>query len=160
MKSKKIRLIAVCFAALIVVVLINVILFTQKKAEVISDRCTTVLDTQDMSTEFSSRLNLVLVLRPEGTGYIDMSGNVNFQSRDYVAFREIKFSYEREEDDIFKMTHMELIKHASDSVPDKLMDSVFFSMSHEKARYMTVNRIHNAYIIGNLHSPVFMCVVK
>lgn len=58
------------------------------------------------------------------------------------------------------MNHISTVKHAADNTSDAIMDALFFSISKEKVRYMTVDRINNAYVIGNLHSPVFMCVVK
>lgn len=75
-------------------------------------------------------------------------------------FRDIRFNYQKEGDGIYRIFNITTIKYPSDDSPDALIDSVFFSTSHENERFMNLTKIKNAYVIGNLHSPVFMCVVK
>lgn len=160
MKIKNISVVAIIAFVGLAVIAVDVLLLGQKRKETLNDSCTSVLDAHNSAAGFQTLVNAVLVMNPNETAYIDLSGFVEYKTQKFVLAREIKFKYDKEGEDIYRLTDMGLVKHASDNAPDNLIDSVFFSMNHEKERFMTVKRIKNAYIVGNLHSPVFMCVVK
>lgn len=160
MKIKKTPFIITLLAILGLVISIVLFFLNQKRKEVHDDHCTAVMEFHDTESGFSAGMNVVLVLNPKEYGYIDMSGHVTYKGNYYTLSREIKFTYENEGNNIYKLSELTQIKQTSDTTPDRLMDSIFFSMSHEKARNMTLKRIRNAYVVGNLHSPVFMCVIK
>ncbi|MBS6004100.1 MAG: hypothetical protein KIC48_16555 [Citrobacter sp.] len=160
MKSKEKYLIINLLAITVTVVCIYAFYLNQKRKEVLNANCTAVMEYHDAMSGFSSEINVVLVLSPQEYGYIDMSGQVTYEGRGNTLNRKIKFAYEKEVDDIYMISGLTLIKQTSDTAPDGLMDRIFFTISHEKERNMTVKRVSNAYVIGNLHSPVFMCVVK
>ncbi|EHF4936930.1 FidL-like protein [Enterobacter hormaechei] len=160
MKIKNISVIAIIAFVGLVVIAVDVLLLGQKRKETLNDSCTSVFDTRDSAAGFQTQVNAVLVMNPNETAYIDLSGIAEYKNQKFVLSREIKFKYDKEGEDIYRLTDMGQVKHASDNAPDNLIDSVFFSMNHEKERFMTVKKIKNAYVVGNLHSPVFMCVVK
>lgn len=155
-KNKKILL--PCLVLLLIAC--NFIYFTLNRGEVFNDSCVAVLRTEEKNSEFNSTETLTLVLNPDKSGYIAFSGDINNHGKMMTLYRELRFKYEKESDDIYKMTNIETVKHSRDNAPDALVDSVFFSTQHEKARYMTLGKFKNSYVIGNLHSPVFICVVK
>lgn len=155
-KNKKILL--PCLVLLLIAC--NFIYFTLNRGEVFNDSCVAVLRTEEQNSGFNSTETLTLVLNPDKSGYIAFSGDINNHGKMMTLYRELRFKYEKESDDIYKMTNIETVKHSRDNAPDALVDSVFFSTQHEKARYMTLGKINNSYVIGNLHSPVFICVVK
>lgn len=138
----------------------NFIYFTLNQGEVFNDTCVSVLRTEEQKSGFLSTETATLVLKPDNNGYIAFSGDISNHGNVMTLLRELRFKYEKESDDIYKMTNIETVKHSRDNAPDALIDSVFFSTLHEKARYMTLGKIKNSYVIGNLHSPVFICVVK
>ncbi|MFP2826046.1 FidL-like protein [Citrobacter braakii] len=147
-----------CLVFLLVVC--NFLYFTLNRGKVLNDTCVSVLRTEEKTIDFHSTETTTLVLNPDNSGYIAFSGNISNNGRVMTLLRELRFKYVKESDNIYKMEKIETIKHSRDNTPDALVDSVFFSTRHEKARYMTVSKIMNAYVIGNLYSPVFICVVK
>lgn len=145
---------------LLAVITFNITYFTLNNGSVVNDTCVSVLRTHDFNNHFNSIETVKLVMSPDQTGYISLSGSMSSNNKTTTLFREIRFKYDKENDDIYKLFDIETVKHSRDNTPDILVDSFFFSTRHEKARYMTVSKITNAYAIGNLHSPVFLCVVK
>lgn len=160
MNNRLFRPLIVIPCLLLTVMLFNITYLTLHKGSILNDTCVSVLRTQEFNSHFMSTETATLVMNPDHSGYIAFSGSMKSNDKIMTLFREIRFTYEKESDDIYKISDIETVKHLRDNAPDTLVDSVFFSTSHEKARYMTVSKIMNAYVIGNLHSPVFMCVVK
>lgn len=160
MKIKHLSVISVIAFVALAVIVLDILFLGQKRKETLNDSCTAVFDTHDTASDFQTLVNAVMVMNPNESAFIDLSGIVEHRNQKYVLSREIKFKYDKEGEDIYRMTDLSMVKHGSDTAPDSLLDSIFFSINHENARFMTVKRIKNAYIIGNLHSPVFMCVVK
>lgn len=144
----------------LIMIVCNTVYFSLNRGGILNDACVSVLRTQEFTSNFISNETVTLVMNPDRSGYISFSGNMLLNGNATTLFRDIKFNYQKESDDIYKLYNIQTIKHSRDNAPDALVDSIFFSTSHEKARYMTVNKIKNSYVIGNLHSPVFMCVVK
>lgn len=138
----------------------NVLYFTSNQGENFNDTCVSVLRTEERISGFHSTETIRLVLNADNSGYIAFSGNINLHEKVMTLYREFRFTYEKESNGLYKLSNIETVKHSSDNAPDTLIDSVFFSTHNDKARYMTLGKIMNAYIIGNLHSPVFICVVK
>ncbi|KFK93399.1 hypothetical protein IV04_17190 [Serratia sp. Ag1] len=160
MKSKLKRPVFYLPALIIFIILCNILYFSYDRGAILNDSCVSVLRMQEFTTGFSSTETLTLVVNPNKSGYIALSGNVFYQGKPMILFREIRFRYEKETHDIYKLYDIETVKNSRDNTPDSLIESVFFSTKHQKPRYMIVRKIMNAYVIGNLHSPVFMCVVK
>lgn len=138
----------------------NILFFTSNQGEIFNDTCVSVLRTEERISGFHSTETIRLVLNTDNSGYIAFSGNINLHEKVMTLYREFRFTYEKESNGLYRLSNIETVKHSSDNAPDTLIDSVFFSTHHEKARYMTLGKIMNSYIIGNLHSPVFICVVK
>lgn len=160
MKSKfrKINLLLVLLVLMVIV--FNFFYFTFNRGEVLNDSCVSVFRIEDHTNELHSIETAKLVFNPDKSGYIALSGNVSEYGKVMTLSRDLNFKYEKENKNIYKMTNIETVKHSKDNVPDALFNSMFLSTQHEKARYMTVDKIMNSYVIGNLHSPVFICVVK
>ncbi|WP_334755839.1 FidL-like protein [Enterobacter quasiroggenkampii] len=160
MKSeiKKQKILLPCLV--LILIACNYIYFILNRGEFFNDSCVSVMRTEEQTSGFISTETVTLVLNPDKSGYIAFSGDINNHGKMMTLYRELRFKYEKESDDIYKMTNIETVKHSRDNAPDALVDSVLFSTQHEKARYMTLGKIKNSYVIGNLHSPVFICVVK
>ncbi|HHU0636855.1 TPA: FidL-like protein [Enterobacter hormaechei subsp. xiangfangensis] len=141
-------------------VLGNAIYFYLNRGDRLDVSCVSVLRTHEYAIGFKSTETATLVMSPNHSGYISFSGKVFYENKTMQFFREIRFNYHKEGDGNYKIFDINTFKHPSDNAPDALIDSVFFSTSQEKSRFMNLTKIYNAYVIGNLHSPVFMCIVK
>ncbi|MGG6196332.1 FidL-like protein [Pantoea allii] len=157
--NKKIKCVIV--AVFFVVTLAVLASILQKRAsEVFSGTCTSVFSMENFSSSFTSSVDATIVFRSDKSAYIAFSGQLDADNRTMILSRDMHLRYEKDSRNVYQMNHISTVKHAADNTSDALMDTFFFSISKEKVRYMTVDRINNAYVIGNLHSPVFMCVVK
>lgn len=159
MNVRKSYFISAVIILIAIMVIMDINYIEKRRKDLLNDSCTTVLEFHSLRSDFAAYLNTVLVLRPDETGYMDMTGRVETTGNHYVTSRTIKFSYLSEGDNIYYLEDMSTDKYASDNTPDNLMNSVFFSIS-KKGRYMTLEKINNGYIVGNLHSPVLICVAK
>ena len=148
----------VVFAALMLI--FNTLYFISVRGEVIKSSCFSVLRTSDESKHFRSALSLTLVMNPNMRGYISFSGDISLEEKKMVLSREINFSYKKDSDGIYKLYDFKTSKRLRDTAPDTIVDHFLFSSTHEKARLMTLSKIQNTFLIGNLHSPVFMCIKK
>ncbi|WP_434638748.1 FidL-like protein [Klebsiella sp. I138] len=157
--NKKIKYVFVAVFLLVTLAVIFSIL-QKRSSEVFSDTCTSVFSMENLSSSFTSSVDTMIVFRRDKSAYIAFSGQLNADNRTMILSRDIHFHYEKDSRNVYQMNHISTVKHAADNTSDAIMDALFFSISKEKVRYMTVDRINNAYVIGNLHSPVFMCVVK
>lgn len=145
---------------LILVIACNLLYFTVYRGKVLNDSCVSVMRTEEYTSGFYSTVTTTLVLNTDNSGYIAFSGDISNHGKTMTLLRELMFKYEKVSNSIYKMSNIETVKYPIDSAPDALVDSMFFSTQHGNARYMTVGKINNSYIIGNLHSPIFICVVK
>ncbi|WP_274242169.1 MULTISPECIES: FidL-like protein [unclassified Enterobacter] len=160
MKTKYLTAVSIITIVILAVLIVDLALLGQKRKETLNDKCTAVFEIHDTATGFWTVINAVLVMNPNDTAYIDLSGTVEHKQQKFVLSRQISFTYDKEGEDIYRLTGLGLSKHAQDNAPDPLIDRLLFSLNNERERFMTIKRVKNAYVAGNLHSPVFMCVVK
>lgn len=152
--------ISLLFLIIALSILVNLLYFYLNKGNSLNSSCISVLRTHEYANNFASTETATLVMNPNRKGYISFSGKILYEKKTMTFFRDIRFNYQKEGDGIYRIFNITTIKYPSDDSPDALIDSVFFSTSHENERFMNLTKIKNAYVIGNLHSPVFMCVVK
>lgn len=145
---------------ILLISIINIINLVLNSGGGLNFTCVSVLRTQDFTNDFISNETVTLVMKPDRSGYISFSGEISYKNKTTNFSRDIRYNYEKESGELYRFYDIITVKHPRDNTPDELVDSIFFSTSHDKARHMTASKIQNAYIIGNLHSPVFMCVVK
>ncbi|UWM63221.1 hypothetical protein [Enterobacter sp. CP102] len=137
------------------------ILWLQNESqEALDINCTTVFSVNNKELKFSSSLNGFFAFRPNGTGYSELAGNATSGDFNHVISRGVTFDYEKQSSNTYILKSLKLVKHTSDTADDDLMDRAFFSMSNEPYRYMSLYKIKNGFIMGNLHSPVLVCVTK
>lgn len=131
-----------------------------KASTTLNEECSTTFEYRNNHVGLIMPVNGTMVLRPNSTGMIELSGVVELNGSTYKLGRSITFEYERESDSIFRLKNMGLEIYAIDNLNNNFMDTNFFSIGGEYSRRMTLSIINNAFIIGNLLSPVFMCVIK
>lgn len=144
----------------VITIFCNVLFFSYDRGTILNDTCVSVFKIQEFNNEFSTIATSKLVMKSDKSGYVAFSGNASYEGKSMILSRDIRFKYEKESNDIYRIFDYETVKYSSDNTPDTLMDSVFFSTRSQKPRYIIVSKIMNAYVIGNLYSPIFMCVVK
>lgn len=156
--KKNIKKIAVI--SLFLVIVFDVIYFKSKVDDSLNEECSTTFVYKNNRAGLAMPVNGTLILKSNATGLIELSGIVSLRGSPHRLARVISFDYERENASVFKLTDMMLEKHSGDDLDNDFLDANFFSMKNEPSRHMILTKVDNAFIIGNLHSPVFMCVIK
>lgn len=121
--------------------------------------CSAIYSKRDKATGFYAQLNLFLHFNKNNTGYIDISGKAFNENKSYVAARAYNFSIHSQPGSIYHVTKITMSKRAADNMPDPVMDKLIFSIDSKDERYVKITKMDDAYVMSNLYSPAFICVV-
>ncbi|MBS0849428.1 hypothetical protein [Citrobacter sp. JGM124] len=122
--------------------------------------CSTSFRMQHNDPGFVARLNIFLQVKRDGSAFFDIIGKVDYLGEIYDVARTYHFNYQKESDSVYHLTQMNISRRSPETVDDKLMNSLFFSTTQEGGQYMRVTKMKNSYVINNLHSPLFVCIVN
>lgn len=108
--------------------------------------------------DFALQGTMTFRLDHDGLGEIGIDGVVNSKGEQSRLIRYVQFIYRPVDRTSFKMDNMKMIKGTRDNAPDKSIDDNFFSLALEARRVLTLHRVENGYLVGNLQAPAFMCL--
>ncbi|HKS35484.1 MAG TPA: hypothetical protein VJS14_17325 [Enterobacteriaceae bacterium] len=160
LKNKKITislLVALIIAALATLWIVTL---QKKKQHLFGSDCSATLSMSDKSARFAAKLNIYLNMRGDGTGYLDMTGTTNSGEVDERAARSYSFDYALQSGNTLHLTNIVLDKRAADTANDGLVDKLIFSIDSRTGRYVKIATFNNVWTIGNLYSPLFVCVIN
>lgn len=157
-KNKKIVLL-ICFMA----ILLSIFLFSIPEKEVrggVYFHCSTSFRLTHNNPNFNAGINVFLQLQKNGSGLIDLTGKVDSQGATFEVARTYHFNYEKQGDSLYHLTQINTSLRSSETVDDNLMNNLFFSTTPKEGRYLRMTKMENSYVINNLHSPIFVCIVN
>ncbi|MGL4724684.1 MAG: hypothetical protein ACRCWW_09315 [Scandinavium sp.] len=104
--------------------------------------------------------NIAFHFSPDLSGYASVSGGVDWQGNHYVLSRESRFRYTSVGKNTVQIHSVHFYADQRDNLPanftpDKLMESLFFRPP--PGRLVSIRRIANVWLIGNINSGVFAC---
>ncbi|WP_300000347.1 hypothetical protein [uncultured Cedecea sp.] len=146
-----------------VVIALLIFLFSASKKQMEGDvyfHCATSFQMKYNKPEFIAKLNIFLQLQRDGRGIFDISGKVYSQGETFDVARTYHFIHQREGGTVYHLTDIKTSRRNYESVDETLMNSLFFSATQKEGRYLRMTKMENSYIIDNLHSPVFVCIVS
>ena len=157
-KNKKVLLLI----GLMITILFFLVLITHNRdiKGGIDYHCSTSFRMQYNNPDFSARLNIFLQLQKNGTAFFDIIGKADYFGKNYDIARTYHFNYQKESDLVYHLTQISTSRRSPDTVDDNLMNSLFFSTTQKGGQYMRMTRMENSYIINNLHSPLFICIIN
>lgn len=100
----------------------------------------------------------VLTLKPDFTGRMQMSGSVTTNRNIQAVLRFVEFDYEIDSEEVLKLNNFRLSKYAGDSMDESFFHEEIIDLGPDKTHFFTLERVNDLIIIGNGHSPVFICV--
>lgn len=126
----------------------------------IREQCSTVFELSNNKNNVMMPAELVFILNPNGKGLINLRGEVKVDNTEYIISRVIKFRYKLSSNhkSVLILSDFNTIKYASDTMDDRLFNSEILDFSYGKTLYMVMQKFHDALILGNPFSPVFMCM--
>ena len=161
MKLKNKKTISVLIAAFVVVSTVIWIANIHKKENpALNNDCSAAFAMRDKAAHFTASLNLYLNMRDDNSGYLDMTGTVNSNGIDYTTARAWRFGYRLQSGNTLHLTEIAMDKRAADNAPDDVIDKLIFSTDPSTGRYVKIATLNNAWVIGNLYSPQFVCVIN
>lgn len=157
-KNKKIALL-ISFMAIV----LSIILFSIPEKEVrggVYFHCSTSFRLTHDNPGFNAGLNIFLQLQKNGSGLIDLTGKVDTQGKNFEVARTYYFNYEKQGDSVYHLTQINVSSRSYETVDHTLMNNLFFSTTPKEGRYLRMTKMENSYVIDNLHSPIFVCIVN
>ena len=143
----------------IVVTITWVMLVHRKNYSTLDNDCSAAVSIRDKSANFSARLNIYLSLHTDNTGYLDIVGRISEAGVSYTTARSWRFDYILKNGNSAYLTRLTMDKRAADNSPDGLVDRLIFSTDTGSERYVKIAVLKNAWVIGNLYSPQFLCLI-
>ena len=122
--------------------------------------CSTSLIMRDRINGFYIKTNIYIDFSKDSTGYLDMSGNISINDEVYTIARSWRFEYEFTSKDTLYLTDFKMDKRAVDNSPDDLVNKQVFNTFSNQGRYLKIGNMNGAWSIGNLYSPVFLCILR
>lgn len=160
LKNKKITISLLVALIIVTLATLWIVTLQNKKQRLFGSDCSATLSMHDKSARFATNLNIYLNMRENGTGYLDMTGTTNSGGVDARAARSYSFNYALQSGNTLHLTNIVLDKRAADTANDGLMDKLIFSIDSHTGRYVKIAAFNNAWTIGNLYSPLFVCVIN
>lgn len=122
--------------------------------------CSTSWRIQHNNPGFTARLNVFLHVQKNGSGLFDVTGKVDLPDGVYEVARTYYFTYTQQGDSVYHLTDLTTSSRRSETVNNDLMNNLFFSTTQPEGRYMRMTKMENSYVIDNLYSPVFICLMN
>jgi len=145
------------------VAVLSILLFSIPEKEVrggVYFHCSTSFRLTHDNPKFNAGLNLFLQLQKNGSGLIDMTGKVDIQGESFDVARIYNFNYEKQGESVYHLTDINTSLRSSETIDDTVMNNAFFSTTPKEGRYLRMTKMGNSYVIDNLHSPIFICIVN
>lgn len=136
------------------------LLFVCQSSNSMNIYCSTILQLAQKDPDLSATLDLTFRLQRNHTGQVALSGNIQKDGSSQVISRSMLFDYEIENPDEVSFKNMRYAKNLKDTASDEDFKMNFFYVPEGQKRTIKIHAIQNAYLIENVHSPVFLCVNK
>lgn len=120
--------------------------------------CSSTFEFMAPQHQFSMQGTLSLKMERSGQAQIGLDGLVVLKKEKTRINRDVLFSYIQLDETSFRMDNLKVIKGERDNAPDNAIADNFFSLALETRRVMTLHKINNSYLVGNLRAPAFMCI--
>lgn len=122
--------------------------------------CSTTFQIKYNKPDFTAKVNVFLQLQKDGRGFFDITGKADVDGENFDIARTYHFNYEKQRSSVYHLTEITASHRNYENVNNTLMNSLFFSTAQENGRYLRMTKMENSYVIGNLHSPLFVCIVS
>lgn len=104
---------------------------------------------------------VVTRFKPDSTGYIGLLGSAEYQGKAYNVSREIGFTYQpKDNDGIYSINLTTITPIQADNIPDHLIENNITGRTGITNSYILRHANHNSWSIGNIYTPIVMCVDK
>lgn len=120
--------------------------------------CSSYLRIESVASSFDAKFKTFLLMREDNSGYFDISGKVDAEGKIFNVERAYHFDYEKKVNNIYFLTNISVSKRNADNILENVMQKIFSGPNTDAKRYIKIQKIKNAYLIQNLHSPSFMCI--
>lgn len=121
--------------------------------------CTAIFTIKDKPSDFYAQLNLFVHMKKDNTGYFDLSGKTYTSKDSFTTARSYSFNIQKQGGNIYHLNSIKLSKRLADNTRDDIMDKLVFSIDSQDGRYVRLTEIDGAYVVGNLYSPAFICII-
>lgn len=120
--------------------------------------CSGNLMINESEENFTANLVFFLNMRKDNTGFIDITGEANYNGSITTLGRNYSFSYKNEEDDIVKLYNVKAQSDAKDNSEDKIIRRFILNSNEQADKYFKISPVGNMFIVSNLYSPVLFCL--
>lgn len=104
---------------------------------------------------------IVTRFKADGTGYLNLLGVAGRQGKIYNVSREVNFSWvPKDEDGIYGITLHTATVTQGDNTPNELVENNITGRMNVVNSYIVRHANHNTWSIGNIYTPIVMCVDK
>ena len=104
---------------------------------------------------------IVTRFKPDSTGYIGLLGAAEYQGKTYNVSREIAFTYKpKDEDGIYSINLTTISPTQADNIPNELVEYNITGRTGITNSYVLRHANENTWSIGNMYTPIVMCVDK
>ncbi|WP_072010811.1 MULTISPECIES: hypothetical protein [unclassified Serratia (in: enterobacteria)] len=146
----------------LIITIIALTLLTYKKTNSSENKlCTSTLkySINDEGLNFSHVTHYRLFLAENGSGYVNLGGNVTYNNKNYIISRIINFTYKpiNQEGD-YSSKIDEVMKTGQDNIPDDLVNKFFIYTTLGVSNYFKVGRIdEHRMLISVSRGPFIVC---
>lgn len=116
-------------------------------------------DNENVPFHFSG--TVLVRFKPDSTGYIGLSGDAEYNGTTYYVAREVGFQYQpKDTNNILSIKLNAQHIAARDNTPTQLIENNITGKPNADLVYIVRRANSNTYSIGNMYSPIIMCVDK
>lgn len=141
---------------IIIAFIFSFLLITEKKRGV-DVFCRAYYSQESESGNYTMSSSFIFNFKENGTARISIDGIVKLYDNTYFVSRNLDINYKHIEKNIYKLSNSVIFKSGRDSLPNELFEKNIFSFSESSDQFFTINKMDNVWLIGNLHSPGFIC---
>lgn len=150
-------------SALILSILASLsIIYWQMKGSLLNFSCSSYFAQDNKAEDFYMISNTLMSFSLDRKGFISMDGWVAHKGKVYKFRRDYSFIYKNASGNKWQLLDAEVTIAGSDDVPVGMIERNFFSTDNKKnGNYIYVAQVEDikdAWIVGGLYTPAFICV--
>lgn len=101
---------------------------------------------------------VVMRFTPDGTGYLNLNGNIMTADRHWPVSRQQNFSWLHVHDTLWQLHIWQVDKYGHDDVPEGVLEKYALGITKDQKRLVNIQRTpDDAIVISNDYSPLLVC---
>lgn len=147
-------------ALTVFMVIIISVFYYHRASNTYDIQCESYVAYRAQQSDTGFDMAIAMNMHHNAKGEFVIEGTMGKKNQTWSINRDITFNYARLHNNTIKMDHINIVKYGRDNVPDDMFNDIFLSTAGTSGRIITLSKVLNGYLVGNLRAPAFICLPR